>query len=72
MYILSVLLHREARLLPIQLKMVIERKLRRYQLKKETQGAAAQDFALWDKYSEEEITVNTEEMRQYLQRPVMI
>jgi hypothetical protein len=47
MYILIVLLHKEARLLPIQLKMVIERKLRRYQLKKETQGAAAQDFALW-------------------------
>ena len=33
MYILIVLLHKEARLLPIQLKMVTEGKLRRYQRK---------------------------------------
>ena len=67
MYILIVLLHRakEARLLPTQLKMVTEGKLRRYQRKK-TKELQHRIFALWDKYSEEEVTVNqciTEEVR---------
>jgi hypothetical protein len=57
MYILIVLLHKEARLLPIQLKMVTEGKLRRYQRKK-TKELQYRIFALCDKYSEEEITVN--------------
>ena len=45
--------------------------LQRYQ-RKETKELQHRIFTLCDKYSEEEITVNTEEMRQYLQRPVMI
>jgi ferredoxin-fold anticodon binding domain-containing protein len=57
MYILMVLLHKEARLLPTQLKMVTEGKLRRYQRKK-TKELQHRIFALWDKYSEEEIIVN--------------
>jgi hypothetical protein len=57
MYILFVLLHKDARLLPIQLKMVTEGKLWRYQRKK-TKELQHRIFALWDKYSEEEITVN--------------
>jgi hypothetical protein len=69
MYILIVLLHKEARLLPTQLKMVIERKLRRYQLKKETQGTAAQEFRI---VGQVQWRRDTEEVRQYLQRPVMI
>ena len=55
MYILIVLLHKEARLLPTQLKMVTEVKLRRYQRKKPKE-LQHRIFALW--YSEEEITVN--------------
>jgi uncharacterized protein (DUF1015 family) len=57
MYILIVLLHKEARLLPTQLKMVTEGKPRRYQRKKPKELRHS-IFALWDKYSEEEITVN--------------
>ena len=54
-----VLLHRakEARLLPTQLKMVTEGKLRRYQGKK-TKELQHRNFTLWDKRSEEEITVD--------------
>ena len=52
MYILIVLLHKEARLLPTQLKMVRGKTL---MLPKEMQHRI---FALWDKYSEQEITVN--------------
>jgi hypothetical protein len=57
MYILIVLLHKEARLLRTRLKMVTEGKLRRYQRKK-TQELQHRIVALCDKYSEEEITVN--------------
>ena len=57
MYILIALLHKEARLLTTQLKMVTEGKLRRYQGKK-TKELQHRIFALWDKCSEEEITVN--------------
>jgi hypothetical protein len=57
MYILIVLLHKEARLLTTQLKMVTEGKLRRYQGKK-TKELQHRIFALWDKCSEEEITIN--------------
>jgi ferredoxin-fold anticodon binding domain-containing protein len=57
MYILIILLHKEAKLLPTQLKMVTEGKLRRYQRKK-TKELQHRIFALWGKYSEEEITVN--------------
>ena len=56
-YIPIVLLHKEARLLSIQLKMVTEGKLSRYQRKK-TKELQHMVFALREKYSEKEITVN--------------
>ena len=56
-YLLILLLYKEVSVLPTQIKMVSEGKLRRFQRKK-TRAIQGQLFGLWDSYENNELSVN--------------
>ena len=57
-YLLCRLLHRESLLLPLQVKLVCEGKLKRYQ-RKQSSYIQGRIFSLWDQYAQHQISAST-------------